>query len=256
MQQKIQHYLQQIEQDKNITILLACETGSRAWGFPSPDSDFDIRILYCHKKDWYLSLSEQKDSIDVMYENNDIDITGWDLKKTLKLLQKSNAALLERIQSPIIYKSNPEFVEEIKKMAKTQYSRIATMHHYLSMAKKFVDDLNEDKDYKLKKFFYGLRSAMACKWILEREEMPPIEFKTMFMNLNLDQSIVTRINELILLKSTISESYMHSGEEDLRSFIDDCISAADKDRKSLPASKGSLTDLNELFINTITTHDN
>ena len=93
---KIKHYLTKIEQDKDIKILLACETGSRAWGFASPDSDFDIRIIYLHKKDWYLSLNELKDSIDMMFENNDIDITGWDLRKSLKLLRKSNAALLER----------------------------------------------------------------------------------------------------------------------------------------------------------------
>ena len=73
MQEKIQQYLQQIETDKDITILLACETGSRAWGIPSPESDYDIRIIYVHKKDWYLSLSEKKDSIDLMFENNNID---------------------------------------------------------------------------------------------------------------------------------------------------------------------------------------
>lgn len=255
MQEKIQQYLQQIEADKNITILLACEAGSRAWGFPSPDSDYDVRILYVHKKDWYLALSDKKGSIDLMYENNDIDITGWDLKKSMKLLAKSNAALLERIQSPIVYQSYPEFVEQLTNLAKKQYSRIGTIHHYLSMAKGFVFDINSESDYKLKKFFYALRSAMACKWIMEKDEIPPIEFKKMYMNLNLDQTLINRITELIELKSTISEGYLHSGELELRQFMNDVIKEADVKRKNLPAAKGSIDDLNTLFINTVTQYD-
>lgn len=135
MEQKILQYIDQLEKEKDIKILLACETGSRAWGFPSPDSDFDIRIIYAHKKDWYLSLFEKKDSIERMFENNDLDITGWDLRKSLRLLRKSNAPLLERIQSPITYKSDAYFITEIKSLATSQYSRIATIHHYLCMAK-------------------------------------------------------------------------------------------------------------------------
>src|SRR5690606_32395753 len=116
MSEKIIQYLDKIENEKQIKILLACETGSRAWGFPSPDSDFDIRIIYVHKKDWYLSLSEKKDSIELMFENNDIDISGWDLRKSLRLLQKSNPPLLERIQSPIVYKSDNTFLAEINEL--------------------------------------------------------------------------------------------------------------------------------------------
>ena len=256
MQEKIQQYLQQIEADKDITILLACETGSRAWGIPSPESDYDIRIIYVHKKDWYLSLSEKKDSIDLMFENNNIDITGWDLKKSMKLLAKSNAGLLERIQSPIVYQSHPDFIKKITALAQVQYSKIATIHHYLSMAKGFIYDVNSEADYKLKKFFYALRSTITCKWIMEKESIPPIEFKEMYMNLNLDHALVSRIDELILLKSTIKEGYLHSGEEELRQFMDDVIKEADKKRKSLPSAKGNMNDLNELFINTVTEYDN
>jgi len=83
MKKKIKKYLEQIEEEKEIKILLACETGSRAWGFPSPDSDYDIRIIYVHRNNWYLSVNEQKDTIDIMLENNDLDISGWELKSHL-----------------------------------------------------------------------------------------------------------------------------------------------------------------------------
>jgi len=248
MNEKIIQYLDKIEKEKDVKILLACETGSRAWGFPSPDSDFDIRIIYVHKKDWYLSLSEKRDSIDLMFENNEIDITGWDLRKSLRLLQKSNPPLLERIQSPILYKHNSSFLKEMNDLANSQYSRIATIHHYLSMAKKFLEELKEKEDYKLKKFFYALRSATACKWILEKEEMPPIEFQKMLSGLNIENSLINRINELISLKATISESYLHNGEKELINFIEICINSADEKRKILPSSKGNIEELNSFFL--------
>ena len=248
MNEKIIQYLDKIEKEKDVKILLACETGSRAWGFPSPDSDFDIRIIYVHKKDWYLSLSEKRDSIDLMFENNEIDITGWDLRKSLRLLQKSNPPLLERIQSPILYKHNSSFLKEMNDLANSQYSRIATIHHYLSMAKKFLEELKEKEDYKLKKFFYALRSATACKWILEKEEMPPIEFQKMLSGLNIENSLINRINELISLKATISESYLHNGEKELINFIEICINSADEKRKILPSSKGNIDELNSFFL--------
>ncbi|HAN77121.1 MAG TPA: hypothetical protein DCQ31_04775 [Bacteroidales bacterium] len=81
MEHKINSYLTEIEVANDIEILLACETGSRAWGFPSPDSDYDVRLIYKHKTDWYLSLTEPKDSIELMLDDNLIDISGWELRR-------------------------------------------------------------------------------------------------------------------------------------------------------------------------------
>ena len=248
MNKKIKHYLSELEKEKNIKILLACETGSRAWGFPSPDSDYDIRIIYRHEKDWYLSLNDKKDSITRMYENNDIDITGWDLRKCMNLLMKSNPALLERIQSHIIYQADEEFLSEFKSIAQTAYSRIATLYHYLSMAKKLFADIKDEDQYKLKKFFYVLRSTVACIWILEKDEMPPIDFHKMLAGLNLANDLVTRINELIKLKATISESYLHTGEPELFSFIEHHIVQSSRKSKELPSSKFDINLFNGFFV--------
>lgn len=256
MKEKIIKYLDEIEKEKDIKILLACETGSRAWGFPSTDSDYDVRILYVHKRDWYLSLSEKKDSIDLMFENNDIDISGWDLRKSLRLLQKSNPPLLERIQSPILYKFDASFLIEMNELAKAHYSKIATIHHYLSMSKKIIEELREKNDYKLKKFFYALRSATACKWIIEKDEIPPIEFQKMVDGLNIEKSLLSRISQLIELKATISESYHHKGENELFKFIESCIFSAEEMKNSLPSSKGNSEDLNLFFLKTISQNDN
>lgn len=255
MKEKIQKYLKQIEENRNMKILLACETGSRAWGFPSPDSDYDIRIIYAHKNNWYLSVNQPKDTIDIMLENNDIDISGWELKKSLGLLMKSNAALIERIQSPIIYDVDDEFAKDIKDTAKNCYSKIATMHHYLSMAKKMREDVIDKKEFKLKKFFYALRTATMCKWIIEKEELPPIEFYKVYSQLNLNPKIVNRIEELIEIKSTKSESYFHSGENDLISFINDCITMADEKKNSLPSGNSKISDLNMVLQKYVNKYD-
>lgn len=256
MEKKIKAYIAELEKKKNVKVLLACETGSRAWGFPSPDSDFDVRILYVHKTDWYLTLNDQKDSIEVMLENNDLDITGWELKKSLKLLYKSNVALLERIQSPIIYTCDKEFLEEVNLLAEKCYSKIATMHHYLSMAKKCMSEINRKEEYKLKKLFYTLRTTIACKWIIDRNEIPPIEFSIMLDKLEIDNKIVDRINELIKFKLSAAESYMHKGELELISYMNSIMEEATEKAKGLSSSKNSFEAGSDLLRKYILKNDN
>lgn len=251
MHTKIKQYLARIEKERNIKILLACETGSRAWGFPSPDSDYDIRMLYVHPENWYLSLNERKDTLELMFENNDLDITGWDVRKSLRLLKKSNPPLLERIQSPILYKSDPAFLEPFTQLAQQAYSRIATMYHYLNMSIKCYEEIKGKEAYKLKKFFYALRTATVCKWILEKEEMPPIEFHKVLAGLQLDASLTERIQELIALKATISESYLHEGEGELFAFIEECQVEAKAKSKELPAGNVDAEEMNVFFRKTV-----
>lgn len=251
MEEKIKSYLYDLEKERGIEILLACETGSRAWGFPSPDSDFDVRIIYKHHKEWYLSLTEERHTIEYFLDNNEIDISGWDLRKSLRLLAKSNAPLLERIQSPIIYKADKEFLVGINSVAQKAYSRIATIHHYLSMAKKALDDVAGTEEYKLKRLFYALRASVACLWILDREEIPPIEFAKMLDGVSMPANLKARIAELIQIKSTISETYLHKGEAELIEFMQNTIQRAESASQRLPASKFRVAGLNDFFIKTL-----
>jgi uncharacterized protein len=251
MEEKIRQYLADLEQEKRIRILLACETGSRAWGFPSPDSDFDVRFIYMHDKDWYLSLTEKKDTIEFFRENREVDMSGWDLRKSLRLLWKSNPPMLEKIQSPIIYKVETDFLNGINSIAQKTYSRIASIHHYMSMAKKSFDEIADHEHYKLKKFFYALRSAVACLWILEKEEMPPMELHNMLTGLNVSADLADRIAGLIVLKSLSGEAYLHSGEQELFGFIKGILEKADRDAGNLPSSKAQISELNEFFRKTL-----
>jgi uncharacterized protein len=155
--------------------------------------------------------------------------------------------LLERIQSPIIYIADETFLTEINNLARTTYSKIATMHHYLSMAKKVFSEVNRNDEVKLKKLFYALRAAIACKWILEKDEMPPIEFPKMIEQLQFESNIKQQIYELIVLKSFKEESYIHKEEKELNLFIENLIGHAEKHANSLPSAKGNIENLNHFF---------
>ena len=237
MHDTIKSRLKEIEQQRGVTILYACETGSRAWGFPSPDSDYDVRMIYKHDLDWYLSLSDKKDTIEFMSADGELDVTGWDIKKCLKLMWKSNGALLERVQSPIIYRDDYNIAAQLKDYAYQCYSPIATMHHYLGMAKNSFAEVEDREEIKLKRLFYALRATLACKWILDQDTPPPIVFTEMVNVLQFDERLKERIAALIALKSTKSESYIHPAEHDLNGFIAAEIRNAEQAFDSLPGRK-------------------
>jgi len=100
---EVVEHIAKIEHEYNVVVLQAIESGSRAWGFPSPDSDYDVRFIYAHPKDWYLQLSEERDVIELPI-NDELDIAGWDLRKALNLANKGNAVVQEWMISPIVYK--------------------------------------------------------------------------------------------------------------------------------------------------------
>jgi predicted nucleotidyltransferase len=183
-----------------------------------------------------------------MYENNEFDLSGWDIKKCLNLLWKSNPPLLEQIQSPIIYISHIDFLSNIQALAQSTYSKIATMHHYLSMSKKMYSEVASKDSVKLKRLFYALRAATACKWIEEMESIPPIVFQKMLEELDININIKNKIIELIELKSTRNEDYLHTKEVEINLFIEQCIDQAEKNISSLPSSKGNIEELNLFFI--------
>lgn len=247
MDEKIKQHLIRIQQEKNIEILLACETGSRAWGFPSPDSDYDVRFIYRHTSDWYLRINDAKDTIEYMTEDRMLDFSGWDLKKSLQLLWKSNPAMLERVQSPIMYIENTYFVNEMLTLSQSMYSKVATMHHYLSMAKKMYAELEGKSEVKLKKLFYVLRATMACVWILEKETIPPIVFQKMLEELIMPIEYKKEIYALIERKSTTDEQYLHPVSLSLFQWITMNLERATMSAPSLSGGKGEIEALNEFF---------
>lgn len=103
MTTEIQQELSRLEIQHNIQILYAVESGSRAWGFASVNSDWDVRYIYVHRPEWYLHIDDKKDNQEEILPN-DIDLAGWELRKALRLFRKSNPPMLEWLDSPIVYR--------------------------------------------------------------------------------------------------------------------------------------------------------
>jgi hypothetical protein len=154
------------------------ESGSRAWGFESTDSDYDVRFIYLRPWHWYLStdLEERRDVIERPISDQ-LDVSGWDLRKALRLLRKSNPPLLEWLHSPLVYVEHPEIAARLRALAPIFYSPRACWHHYLNMARgNFREYLRGDVVWR-KKYFYVLRPLLAMKWIENRVGPVPMEFE-------------------------------------------------------------------------------
>ncbi|MEO7984154.1 MAG: nucleotidyltransferase domain-containing protein [Bacteroidota bacterium] len=240
----IRTILTEIETRKKIKILYACETGSRAWGFPSPDSDYDVRFIYMHERDWYLSLSDRKDTIEHM--EGELDITGWDLRKSLVLLKKSNAALIERFQSPIEYFSIAGFKDDFKRLVESYYSPIAVFYHHYSLAKKFWFDIENVDEYKLKSWFYLVRSLLSCNWIAQDNSVLPMHIEGL-MKYSTDQ-VNKELRELIELKKTVGEKYLHQKNNRLHDWIVDMFKTLELAKSNLVAGKTNMSLVNDFFL--------
>jgi len=193
---RIKEELREIECEFGITILYACETGSRAWGFESQNSDYDIRFIYIRPIEWYLSLSKGRDVIEKK-TNDDLDIAGWDLPKTLQLFSKSNPPLLEWLQSPFVYLERYGFAARLLELTKEFFSPKSCMYHYLNMAQSDYRTYLQDDQIWVKKYFYVLRPLLACLWIEKGLGVVPIVFQHLVDGIIEDDSLKDAINNLI-----------------------------------------------------------
>ncbi len=247
MKTKILNKLSEIERDKNIEILFAVESGSRAWGFASPDSDYDIRFVYKHKKDWYLNLWEQADTIQFMTED-DLDGSGWDVRKALRLLAKSNASFTGWLFSQIVYRANDDFLNEIKKVANTNFNPVSGFYHFHSMNKGFEETLDSDK-MTLKSFFYTIRTALCANWIYKKETIPPVLFREMYSLIDADYH--SKLEELIALKSKRIEKSNEPVDADLIHLVRDIVNENNSVKNQLFNKKPNPNDFNSLFLKTL-----
>ena len=245
--EQIQKILATIEATYNIKILYACETGSRAWGFPSPDSDYDVRFIYRHEQDWYLSLSDRKDSIEFM--DGDFDVTGWDLRKSLKLLKKSNVPLIERFQSPVVYFADEDFTSEFLKLVDAYYSPVASFYHHHSLAVKFWEELRGKEDVKLKAYFYLVRSLLSCNWIVRDSSVLPMQIEGLMKYVNEETAALLR--DLITLKATVGEKYLHSMTVEMRRLVEELFAFFDPSKNTLAVNDRDYTLLNNFFLKTL-----
>jgi len=215
---EIQKRLTNIEKEHNVRVLYAIESGSRAWGFASVNSDYDVRFVYAHPRDWYLCVEPQRDVIEYPIVD-DFDLSGWDIRKALQLFRKSNPSLMEWLQSPIVYRCDGQFAPKLRTLLTEQYSCIRGLHHYLSMAKTNYRGYLKTDEVPLKKYFYVLRPLLAARWIERYQSVPPIEFERLLQMLDNDNAVNTAIMDLIAQKKLALEKQIIPAVTVLNDFI-------------------------------------
>jgi predicted nucleotidyltransferase len=216
----IVRHLRELEKEREIKILLAVESGSRAWGCASPDSDYDVRIIYVRRPDWYLSINEGKDNIDY-FEGELLDVSGWDIRKALRLLAGSNATPFEWAQSPVVYFEVPGFREQLLGFARQYFRPGNTLNHYRGIAHNSLV-VKDGEEMKLKKMFYVIRPVLAARWIAQRRTVPPMHLEGL-LEIVEEAKIKTMIKELIVRKATVNEDYRYVPDPSLVAFLEEAL---------------------------------
>ncbi|MEM9733849.1 MAG: nucleotidyltransferase domain-containing protein [Pseudomonadota bacterium] len=215
--------LENLIRDEPVIIPWAIESGSRAWGFPSPDSDYDCRFIYVRPLRHMTALFPKRDVIETPLDAV-LDVGGWELSKALRLLLKGNAVILEWLTSPIIYRGNSDFQKAALALTHEVVNRSAMQHHYrrlaLSMRARVA---GENAQLPLKKLFYILRPLVALKWLDENPtaRFPPMHFQTLLDGVELDEVLRGDIGMLVKAKAETRELGNGKVPPTIASFIDD-----------------------------------
>lgn len=218
---EIMRRMRNAEEEHGVRILLAVESGSRAWGFESPNSDYDARFIYANTRDWYLSVSleEQRDVIEYPIVD-DIDLNGWDVRKALRLFSKSNPAFVEWIQSPIVYAQRGEFTQSARKLLPTAYSCEHGIYHYRSMARTNYRGYLQADLVPLKKYFYVLRPLLCVLWLERYGAAAPIEFHKLLHLIGSNRPLVADIGALLERKRAAPEMGLAARVPSIHAFIE------------------------------------
>lgn len=218
MRARILTALEEIEAKHQVRILYACESGSRGWGFASPDSDYDVRFIYMHQPEWYLRVIPPRDVIEQPIDA-ELDICGWELRKTLGLMKAANPTLMEWLDSPVIYRQHDESITALRTLATDYFSDRRARYHYLSMARKNFRSYLNGEQVRLKKYFYVLRPLLAVRWIEAGKGAPPMRFDHLVAGTLHQPELLAEINTLLDLKRRTGEAEYGSRREGLHAFI-------------------------------------
>jgi len=251
MTDEIKKELLRLELQHDIKILYAVESGSRAWGFASTDSDWDVRYIYIHRLDWYLQIDDKKDNQEEILPN-DIDLAGWELKKALRLFRKSNPPMLEWLRSPIVYLQQYSTTDKLRELAKEFFNPKSCLHHYLHMAEGNYKQYLQKDFVRVKKYFYVLRPILACDWIRNTNTMIPMEFSKLLESQVEDQNVKTEIQHLLTRKMEGEELSEEPKMQILNDFLEQKIKFYQDYVKTIGQIKQADTErLDKLFKETI-----
>ena len=248
MLQLIQAKLSELEQEYSVRVLYAIESGSRAWGFASADSDYDVRFIYAHEEDHYLRVDSSRDVIELPIEG-DLDINGWDIFKACSLLRKSNPPLMEWLGSPIIYRDIESFAPSMREIAAKHFSLRACGHHYLSMTKRNWKGYIDGRDrINLKKYLYGLRPVVCLQYMLQYEKFAPTSFIEGLDALDLTPQFRDDIDALLDRKASLAETGEGERVSSFDDYICDALNTLPDRIDALPRISFPVEPLNQLVL--------
>lgn len=175
MRHLVPQKLKEIEREYGIRVLYAAESGSRAWGTHSETSDFDVRFIYIRPREDYLRLEKVRDVLEFPIED-DWDMSGWDLFKTLQLLHSANSQIYEWFASPVVY-VDEGFSQRFRPLLDAYYSVKTSVYHYLHQADMKMKQQQRAEDTKVKHYLYRFQHLAAAKWILAHRAPVPVSYR-------------------------------------------------------------------------------
>ncbi|MDO9130837.1 MAG: nucleotidyltransferase domain-containing protein [Anaerolineales bacterium] len=246
----IRKRLAEIEAAENVVIFYACESGSHAWGFPSANSDYNVRFLYVRPVEWYLSIEDKRDVIEKKFDGN-LDISGWDLRKALNLFWKSNPPLYEWLNSPIVYIENSSLAEDLRHLMPAYYSPKSCIYHYLHMARgNFREYLRGDEVW-LKKYFYVLRPILAINWIEQSYSVAPTAFRLLLDKIVTEPALIAEIENLIERKRNGDELDKGARIPVISEFIEQELTRLENATMNFDSPHIPINELDNLFRSTL-----
>jgi predicted nucleotidyltransferase len=226
-----------VERGESVRLLLAVESGSRAWGFPSPDSDYDVRFIYVRPRDWYLALEPGRDVIEQPIVD-DIDLNGWDIRKALGLLLNSNAIVSEWLSSPIRYRPDHPAMAGLIDLVRQTFNPRGVALHYTNLGRNAAERwLDGNEDVPVKRYFYALRPALAIRTLrLEPAKLPPMNLQDLLVASDLPETLIETIQQLVKAKSRTRELGNARRAPELDNLIRDELSRAEELPERLPSA--------------------
>lgn len=243
----IRQKLSELEAENGFRILYACESGSRAWGFASKDSDYDIRVIYSWPQDRYLGVFTPPDTFDCGVDENDLDVSCWDFRKALALFRKTNGPLFEWLFSPIVYLEHESVMSQWRSLARDSFVPAHSAAHYLGLSSKINGVIRETGVSTAKKYLYVLRALLSALHVVDHQTPPPVEFAVLLQQLDLPAEVRLEIDSMIAEKATGSEGDRIQRNAVLDSFIDEQSDALKEKAMALPSEMSPVDPLDSFF---------
>lgn len=245
----IQDRLREVATERGVRLRYACESGSRAWGLASTDSDYDVRFIYQHSREWYLQLASPKEMIGPIMElEGELDLVGWDLRKLLNHLAGSNAGVIEWLHSPVHYYVEDDFLQRLRQLAGTYFQPAKVAAHYLGIARSAEKAGYDETDnsWNLKKYCYFMRPVLAARFVLNERRISPVPFAQLLPLIDEDD-VRHSVNDLITLKQTVGEGHRMKLPANIGNYFSKLRDLSNEDLVNVPRQAKDRDEIDAFF---------